>query len=70
MLGGKIVPALMFRMYGMPFLQEQKTARVAAKIAPLSVVRRLFGTTKLLSSRLDCHYFSHNSGYVISVNRP
>ena len=70
----------------MPFLQEQKTARVAAKIAPLSVVRRLFGTTKLLSSRLayrdignerklgavsvDCHYFSHNSGYVISVNRP
>ena len=51
----------MFRMYGMPFLQEQKTARVAAKIAPLCVAcmdagkereqdavsfaRRLFGTT-------------------------
>ena len=51
-LGGKIAPALW----------------VAAKKAPLSVVRCLFGVTKLLSSRLDWRFFSHNSNDSISFN--
>ncbi len=44
--------------------------RVVAKVPPLVVARRLFGVTKLLSSRLDWRYFSHNSDNQITVNRP
>jgi len=52
--GGKIGPAL----------------RVASETAPLGVARRLFGMTKLLSSRLDCRCFRGNKYHVHSVNRP
>ena len=44
--------------------------RVEAKKAPLCVARRLFGMTKLLSSRRDWRFFSLNSNNLISVNRP
>ncbi|AKH69281.1 hypothetical protein IMCC21906_01604 [Spongiibacter sp. IMCC21906] len=44
--------------------------RVEAKKAPLCVARRLFGMTKLLSSRRDWRFFSLNSDNPISVNRP
>jgi hypothetical protein len=46
-LGGKIAPAL----------------RVAPEKASLVVARRLFGVTKLLSSRLDWRFFRHNRAY-------
>jgi len=44
--------------------------RVAPKKAPLFVDRRLFGTTKLHSSRLNWRFFRHNRANPISVNRP
>jgi len=54
MLGEKMTPAL----------------RVAAKKAPLYVVARYFGTTKVRSPRRDWHCFNHNSGNAMGVNRP
>ncbi|MEW8545360.1 MAG: hypothetical protein AB2693_17700 [Candidatus Thiodiazotropha sp.] len=54
LLGGKIAPAL----------------RVTPEKAPLGVARRSFGTTKLLSSRLDWRFFRGNRTDWISVNRP
>jgi len=44
--------------------------RVAPKKTPLFVARRLFGTTKLRSSRLNWHFFRHNRANPISINRP
>ncbi len=44
--------------------------RVVAKKPPLVVARRLFGMTKLHSSRLDWHFFSRNRGNQITINRP
>jgi len=43
---------------------------VAPEKASLCVARRLFGITKPLSSRLDCHFFQGNRDYSSSVNRP
>ncbi|MEL0584107.1 MAG: hypothetical protein AAES65_04405 [Candidatus Thiodiazotropha sp. (ex. Lucinoma kazani)] len=53
-LGAKTAPAL----------------RVAPEKAPLGVAPRSFGTTKLLSSRLDWRFFRLNRAHWISVNRP
>jgi hypothetical protein len=44
--------------------------RVVDKNVPLVVARRSFGMTKLRSSRLDWHIFSHNRDNQTSVNRP
>lgn len=44
--------------------------RVLAKKAPLFVVRRLFGKTKLLSLRLDWRFFSQNRDFEISIHKP
>ncbi|MCW4345117.1 MAG: hypothetical protein N0E48_17435 [Candidatus Thiodiazotropha endolucinida] len=53
-LGEKIAPAL----------------RGAPEKAPLGIARRSFGTTKLLSSRLDWRFFRGNRANWISVDRP
>jgi hypothetical protein len=52
-LGGEIAPAL----------------RVEPEKSPLCVVRRSFGVTKHLSSRLDWRFFRLNRVDSISVNR-
>ena len=44
--------------------------RVAAVKAPLVVAHRSFRMTKLLSSRLNWRFYSHNRVLSISVNRP
>jgi len=53
-VGGKMAPAL----------------RVAFEKTPLRVARRLFGTTKLLSSRLDWRFFKSNSVHHNNISRP
>ena len=50
--------------------ENSPALRVVAKLAPLFVARRLFGVTKLLSSRLNWHLFSNNRINLSSINKP
>ena len=85
-LAGKMGPVLRVAYMDVGKQRENGYGSFAPEKAPLSVVRCLFGTTKLRASRLayrdvgkgreqgggsfDWHFFWGNSNNLISVNRP
>lgn len=58
------------RLTTTPAAKLAPALRVGPEKTPLGVARRLFGTTKLRSLRLDWGFFRTNSGDPYSVYRP